>query len=126
MERTRSIGRACAGADGVGVSKRGYAHSLEPLPEAVIVRGVSKSAVSERFAYGTERRVREIGRRVKRWQNGTMVLPWSAAGVLEAERGFRKLVGYRAMPILIAALRAQDAQFNRTERRVDGTEKAVQ
>ena len=59
-------------------------------------------------------RVREIGRRVKRWQNGTMVLRWTAAGVLEAQRGFRKLVGYRAMPILFAALRARDAQFERS------------
>jgi hypothetical protein len=45
--------------------------------------------------------------------------------VLEAERGFRKLVGYRAMPILLAALRAHDAQFNRVEPRVDDTEKAA-
>src|SRR5208282_4503548 len=67
-------------------------------------------------------RVREIGRRVKRWQNGTMVLRWTAAGVLEAERGFRKVAGYRAMPILVAALRAHDASFNR---RVDDTEKAA-
>ncbi len=36
-------------------------------------------------------RVREIGRRVKRWQSGTMVLRWTATGVLEAERGFRKV-----------------------------------
>jgi putative transposase len=70
-------------------------------------------------------RVREIGRRVRRWQSGTMVLRWTAAGVLEAERGFRKLAGYRAMPILAAALRAHDVQFNRTERRVDDTEKAA-
>jgi hypothetical protein len=42
-----------------------------------------------------------------------MVLRWTAAGVLEAERGFRKLVGYRAMPILVAALRVRDVQFNR-------------
>jgi len=70
-------------------------------------------------------RVREIGRRVKRWQNGIMVLRWTATGMLEAERGFRKLVGYRAMPILLAALSAHDAQFNRTERRVDDTEKAA-
>jgi transposase-like protein len=70
-------------------------------------------------------RVREIGRRVRRWQSGTMVLRWTAAGVLEAERGFRKLAGYRAIPILVAALRAHDVQFNRTERRVDDTEKAA-
>lgn len=67
-------------------------------------------------------RVREIGRRVKRWQNGTMVLRWTAAGVLEAERGFRKVVGYRAMPLLVAALHAHDAQLNR---RVDAIEKAA-
>jgi hypothetical protein len=41
----------------VGVSTRGYARSLEPLPEAVAVRGISKSAVSERFVYGTERKL---------------------------------------------------------------------
>jgi hypothetical protein len=33
---------------------------LEPLPEAVAVRGVSKSAVSERFVYGTERKLAEL------------------------------------------------------------------
>src|SRR5580704_13918593 len=46
-------------------------------------------------------RVREIGRRVKHWQSGSMVLRWTAAGVLEAERGFRKLAGHRAMPELV-------------------------
>jgi len=39
-------------------------------------------------------RVRDIGRRVRRWQSGTMVLRWSATGVLEAERSFRRIVGY--------------------------------
>lgn len=36
---------------------RGYARSLEPLPAAVTVRGISKSAVSERFVYGTDRKL---------------------------------------------------------------------
>ena len=67
-------------------------------------------------------RLREIGRRVKRWQNNAMVLRWTAAGVLEAERGFRKVVGYRAMPILVAALSAHDAHFNR---KVDDREKSA-
>ena len=70
-------------------------------------------------------RVGEIGRRVKRWQSGTMVLRWTAAGVLEAERGFRKLVGYRALPILVAALRARDVQLNRDRQGVDAAEKAA-
>jgi transposase-like protein len=70
-------------------------------------------------------RVREIGRRVKRWQSGTMVLRWTAAGVLEAERGFRKIVGFRALPILVAALRARDAQLERSPAAVDSTVKAA-
>ena len=53
-------------------------------------------------------RLREIGRRVKRWQNGTMVLRWTAAGVLEAERGFRRVTVYRGIPKLIATLHAHD------------------
>lgn len=67
-------------------------------------------------------RVREIGRRVRRWQNGTMVLRWTAAGVLEAERGFRKIVGFRGLPTLVIALRSHDA---RTRPGVDATEKAA-
>ena len=70
-------------------------------------------------------RVREIGRRVRRWQSGTMVLRWTAAGVLEAERGFRKIAGYRSVPLLVAALRARDAQLNQTKRTVDETDKAA-
>ena len=70
-------------------------------------------------------RVREIGRRVKHWQSGSMVLRWTAAGVLEAERGFRKLAGHRAMPELVAALRAHDSQFNRSRQGVDESEKAA-
>ena len=70
-------------------------------------------------------RVREIGRRVKRWQSGTMVLRWTAAGVLEAERGFRKLAGYRAIPTLVAALRAHDAQLDRSEGKLDTAQNAA-
>jgi putative transposase len=69
-------------------------------------------------------RVREIGRRVRRWQSGTMVLRWTAAGVLEAERGFRKIAGYRAMPLLVAALRAGDTKTER-EPTVDDGKKAA-
>jgi putative transposase len=70
-------------------------------------------------------RVREIGRRVKRWQSGTMVLRWTAAGVIEAERGFRKLAGYRALPALVAALRTHDAQLDRSERKLDAEQDAA-
>ena len=53
-------------------------------------------------------RVREVSRRVKRSQGGTMILRWTAAGVLEAERRFRK-----ALPKLVGRLRAHDAASDR-------------
>jgi putative transposase len=70
-------------------------------------------------------RAREVARRVKRWQGGTMVLRWTAAGVLEAERFFRKVAGYRGLSKLTAALRAHDAVLERTTKRVDGAKAAA-
>jgi transposase-like protein len=69
-------------------------------------------------------RVREVARRVKRWQGGVMILRWTAAGVLEAERHFRKIAGYRALPKLVAALRAHDAAINR-QRQVENGRRAA-
>ncbi len=60
---------------------------------------------------------------VRHWQSGTIVLRWTAAGVLQAERGFRKVAGYCAMPILVA-LRSQDAKLGRVPR-VDDVGKAA-
>ena len=41
---------------------------------------------------------------VTRWRDGQMVLRWTAAGILNAERSFRRVKGYKQMPQLIAAL----------------------
>ena len=37
--------------------------------------------------------VRRIARNVKHWQNGDMCLRWTAAGMLEAQAQFRKIIG---------------------------------
>src|SRR5262249_26455389 len=47
----------------VGVSTRRYAGSLGPRPQEIAVHGISKSAVSERFVVGTQRRLAELMRR---------------------------------------------------------------
>jgi putative transposase len=47
---------------------------------------------------------RTVADNVKRWRNGKMVLRWTAAGLLEAEKQFRRVNGYREMPILHQAL----------------------
>jgi transposase-like protein len=48
---------------------------------------------------------RDTTRNVKRWRGGTMVKRWAAAGMLNAERNFRRLKGCKDMPTLVAALR---------------------
>jgi transposase-like protein len=48
---------------------------------------------------------RTTSRNVKRWRDdGDMRRRWCAAGLLEAERKFRRVRGYRQMPDLVAAL----------------------
>ena len=89
------------------------------LPES-LERVLSSTNLIENLFGG----VREIARRVKRWQGGMMILRWTAAGVLEAERHFRKVAGFRGIPKLNAALRAHDAAISR-QRRVDNQPQAA-
>jgi putative transposase len=48
---------------------------------------------------------RATNRNVTRWRDGQMVLRWTAAGMLNAERSFRRIKGYKQMPQLVDALR---------------------
>ena len=48
---------------------------------------------------------RATNRNVTRWRDGQMVLRWTAAGLLNAERSFRRIKGYKQMPQLVDALR---------------------
>jgi len=50
--------------------------------------------------------VRRVCRNVKRWRNPAMALRWTAAGMLEAAKGFRRLKAHKQLPILRAALAA--------------------
>ncbi len=48
--------------------------------------------------------VRRTARNVKRWSSGEMCLRWTAAGMLEAEGQFRKIIGYRQLAKLAVAI----------------------
>ena len=48
--------------------------------------------------------VRRTSRNVKHWQNGEMCLRWTAAGMLEAEQQFRRIVGYQELAKLATAV----------------------
>lgn len=57
---------------------------------------------------------RDTCRHVKRWRDGKMVRRWVAAGMLNAERSFRRIKGCKQMPTLVAALRAHAAAVTPT------------
>ena len=48
--------------------------------------------------------VRKTQRNVKRWQGGDMALRWTAAGMLQAERQFRKIMGYKDLAALVTRI----------------------
>ena len=54
--------------------------------------------------------VRRVCRNVKRWRNASMALRWTAAGMMEATKGFRRLKAHKQLPILKAALAALQAK----------------
>ena len=56
--------------------------------------------------------VRRVCRNVKRWRNAAMALRWTAAGMMEAAKGFRRLKAHKLLPILKAALAAQQAKHS--------------
>jgi transposase-like protein len=50
--------------------------------------------------------VRIVCRNVKRWRPGNQIERWVGSGLLVAEKQFRRIDGYRALPGLLAALEA--------------------
>jgi transposase-like protein len=48
--------------------------------------------------------VRRTQRNVKRWSSGEMALRWTAAGMFEAERQFRRVIGYQQLAVLALAV----------------------
>ena len=67
--------------------------------------------------------VRRVCRNVKRWRNAAMALRWTAAGMLEAAKGFRRLKAHKQLPILRAAL-ARHAKHTTKEKLEDGLKAA--
>jgi len=48
--------------------------------------------------------VETVCRNVKRWRDGDHIERWVASGLLVAERQFRKVIGYREIPLLLVAM----------------------
>jgi putative transposase len=63
--------------------------------------------------------VRQRTRRVSRWRDGAMVLRWAATALVEGEKRFRRIMGYKDLWILRACLDGSEADESlATDRKV--------
>lgn len=89
-----------------GVSKT----ILEGLDEILTVirlgipRELRRSLASTNIIESMNAVIRQVCRNVKHWRDAQMALRWTAAGMLEAGKGFRRLKAYKQLPALKAAL----------------------
>ena len=68
--------------------------------------------------------VRRVCRNVKRWQNVDMALRWTAAAMMEATKGFRRLKVHKQLPALRAALAKHQAR-HATKSKLENQRKAA-
>lgn len=57
-------------------------------------------------------------RNVKRWRSGKMIERWTAAGMEVAAGKFRRVKGYRELPVLVEKLKAEVAKLSDVEDRI--------
>jgi len=55
---------------------------------------------------------RKVARNVKRWRDGDMCHRWCGAGLVLAEKRFRRVKRYRHMPRLVAAMERAVGETN--------------
>jgi transposase-like protein len=60
--------------------------------------------------------VKRVARNVKRWRGGDQSLRWTATGLLEAEKKFRRVKGYREIPLLNRTLNPSGSQQEEVRR----------
>ena len=66
--------------------------------------GIAGSDATFVLSEGHIQSKRPVCRNVKRWRDARMALRWTAAGMLEAGKGFRRLNACKQLPVLKAAL----------------------
>jgi putative transposase len=111
LDHDRALDRLQALAGDLDHSHPGAAGSLrEGLAETLTLTRLGITGSLKRTLESTNpcesmiECVRRTSRNVKRWQSGEMGLRWTAAGMLEAERQFRRIIGYRDLAKLALAI----------------------
>lgn len=89
--------------DAAGSLREGLEETLTvwklELPEALRRFFATTNAIEN--VMGT---IRRVTRNVKRWRDGKMAKRWTALGLQEAGRRFKRIKGHRHLPALVAAL----------------------
>lgn len=105
LERLKVLERELARSDpGAAASLR------EGMEETVTVQRLGASEKLRKTLASTNpcesmiEIVRRTQRNVKRWQNGDMRMRWTAAGMIEAERQFRRIIGHGDLADLAVAV----------------------
>jgi transposase-like protein len=89
---------------GAAASLREGLEETLTLQELGITGNLAKTLASTNPAESMIECVRRTSRNVKRWQSGDMCLRWTAAGMLEAEKQFRRIIGYKDLAKLANAV----------------------
>jgi putative transposase len=104
LERlARSLEREHPGA--AGSLREGLAETLT-LSRLPVSGALYRSLRSTNPIENLNGAVAQFAHNVRRWRDGEMIVRWVATAVSEAEKQFRRLRGYKEMPLLIAALDA--------------------
>ena len=100
--------------DAVASLKEGLEETLT-LKDMALSQSLERTLSTTNPIENLNSTIRRVLRRVKRWRSGTMVKRWVAAGVLEAQRGFRRLRGYKGIPALVQVLSRHAEQIDRVD-----------
>jgi transposase-like protein len=93
----------------------------EGLSETLTLKGLGLGDTLERTLSTTNpienmnSTIRRVSKRVKTWRDGRMVKRWVASAIIEAERGFRRLRGFRGISALVAHLRGHAERIDRVD-----------
>src|ERR687893_2232734 len=105
LERLQMLAGELARSDpGAAASLREGMHETLTITRLGVTGQLKRTLASTNPCESMIETVRRTSRNVKRWKNGDMCLRWTAAGMLEAEQQFRKIIGYHDLAALTVAV----------------------
>ena len=105
----------------VGIDAEGHKHPLALVDGATentavvqaLLDDLRRSLACTNIIENMMGTIRRVTGNVKHWRNAKMALRWTAAGMMEAKKGFRRIRAYKQLPQLRAALLAHQKQHQK-------------